>query len=188
MDDKEFMKRVAFIYGTVITVLAVVIACVGSYKSHDYHMTTESHDYVYEEIFIMEDTPIESQMPTEVPLIRTSQYVNLTFEEMDMLQQIAMIEARGEDAKGQALVMMVVLNRSKKDNQSIREVIFREGQFSTYGFGTYIPNEENNKALAMILDGWDESNGALFFCADGYNGREPLFQYGGHYFSKGLSK
>lgn len=120
----------------------------------------------------------------EVPIIRRSSYYSLTFEEMDLLQQLAMIEARGEDAIGQALVMRVVINRAIKWNKSIEEIIFAQGQFSTYGMGSYTPNENNNEAIGLIVDGWDESEGALYFCADGYNGKEPLFQHGGHYFSK----
>lgn len=120
----------------------------------------------------------------KVPLIHLSFYYPLTFKEMDLLQQLAMEEARGEDAKGQALVMRVVINRAIKWNKSIEEIIYATGQFSTYGIGSYVPNEANNEAIGMIVDGWDESEGALYFCADGYNGKEPLFKYGGHYFSK----
>jgi len=120
----------------------------------------------------------------KVPVIRLSFYYSLTFKEMDLLQQLAMEEARGEDAKGQALVMRVVINRAIKWNKSIEEIIYATGQFSTYGIGSYVPNEANNEAIGMIVDGWDESEGALYFCADGYNGKEPLFKYGGHYFSK----
>lgn len=127
------------------------------------------------------------QFPEEeykVPIIRMCVYYPLTFREMDLLQQLAMEEARGEDAKGQALVMRVVINRAIKWNKSIEEIIYATGQFSTYGIGSYVPNEANNEAIGMIVDGWDESEGALYFCADGYNGKEPLFKYGGHYFSK----
>ena len=120
----------------------------------------------------------------KVPVIHLSSYYSLSFEEMDLLQQLAMVEARGEDAIGQALVMRVVINRAMKHNKSIEEIIYAQGQFSTYGIGSYTPNENNNEAIGLIVDGWDESEGALYFCADGYNGKEPLFQYGGHYFSK----
>lgn len=127
---------------------------------------------------------VEKNTIPDVPYIRRSTYVNLTFEEMDLLQQIAMCEARGEDAKGQALVMRVVINRSRKTGKSIYDTIYARGQFATSGMGSYIPNEANNEAIGLITDGWDESRGALFFSADGYNGKEPLFKHGNHYFSK----
>ena len=189
MSDEQFYKMTARIYGAVIVVATVFAACVGSYQSHQYSMTTENNDYRYEELVAVEtETEDIEYVPTEVPTIRTSAYVNLTFEDMELLQQIAMIEARGEDAVGQALVMRVVLNRSQKNNMSIRDVIYAPGQFSTFGLGTYIPNDNCNEALEMILNGWDESQGAIYFCADGYNGKEPLFKHGGHYFSKGASR
>lgn len=137
-------------------------------------------------IIVPEEIPSgpEIKPVPEIPIIRTSSYVNLTFEEMDLLQQIAMCEARGEDAKGQALVMRVVINRSRKTGKSIYDTIYSRGQFSTNDMGTYIPNENNNEAIGLITDGWDESEGALYFCNYGYNGKEPLFKYGNHYFSK----
>lgn len=144
----------------------------------------QSISYVGEEDI---DEEIIYYFPEEeyiIPLIHLSSYYSLTFKEMDLLQQLAMEEARGEDAKGQALVMRVVINRAIKWNKSIEEIIYATGQFSTYGIGSYVPSEANNEAIGMIVDGWDESEGALYFCADGYNGNEPLFKYGGHYFSK----
>lgn len=144
----------------------------------------QSISYVGEEDIGEEIIYYFAEEDYEVPIIRRSSYYSLTFEEMDLLQQLAMIEARGEDAKGQALVMRVVINRAIKWNKSIEEIIYATGQFSTYGMGSHTPNENNNEAIGLIVDGWDESEGALYFCADGYNGKEPLFQYGGHYFSK----
>ena len=135
-------------------------------------------------MIISEPLVLEEQKAIgEVPIIRTSEYVNLTFEEMELLEQIAMAEAKGEGSKGMALVMCVVLNRSEKDGQSIREVIYRPGQFYTAGMEP--GSDACHEALAMIMDGWDESQGALFFNGGGYRaGCEPLFNYGNHYFSK----
>lgn len=187
MSDKEFEQRVAFITLTIIIILLVIAACFGSYESHNYTMTTESHIFYNEEV-------VELHYPEPVyepvPAIRMSNLYELSEEERYLLQQEAMAEARGEDAKGQALVMRVILNRyqSGRYGDSIKQVIYAPGQFSTAGVGSYVPNDNCNEALEMILNGWDESEGALYFCATGYNGKEPLFKHGGHYFSKGASK
>lgn len=123
------------------------------------------------------------QVISPVPLIRTTEYVNLTFEEMELLEEIAMAEAKGEGSKGMAFVMRVVLNRSLNDGMSIRDVIYKPGQFYTAGMEP--GSDECHEALAMVMDGWDESQGALFFNTGGYRqGKEPLFQYGNHYFTK----
>ena len=159
------------------------VACVGSYRSHNFHMST-TNPYMAPDVIIEVEQP-EIWFPVhKVPAIHMAAYPNLTFEEMELLQQIAMCEARGEDAKGQALVMRVVINRSQKYGQSIYNVIYAPGQFATAHMGEYIPNEANNEAIGIIIDGWDESEGALYFCNSGYNGKEPLFKYGNHYFSK----
>jgi hypothetical protein len=195
-ESREFAKRVIFWYGTVIIIIAVVIAIIGSYKSHEYHMSTVSHETLWEEVEVQE-VPEEIFVPSEVPLIRTTQYVNLTFEEMAFLQQIAMAEARGEDAYGQALVMRTVLIRSARTGKSIKEVFYAKGQFTTVNdpmFGHYEPNEANNQAIGMIIDGWtekdlpvdtewDTTKDLYYFAADGYpKYGEHAFQWGGHYF------
>lgn len=130
--------------------------------------------------------PMKCETISKVPLAREEDaWVNLTFEEMDLLEQIAYAEARGEGTKGMALVMRVVLNRSLRDNMSIRAVIFAENQFYTAGMTPNV-SEECHEALGMIIDGWDESEGACYFQRYGYSpwGTEELFKYGNHYFSK----
>ena len=142
-----------------------------------------------EEIYFFEEEDYE------IPVIHLNNYYHLTFEEQELLQQIAMAEARGEDAIGQALVMRAVINRYEMNNSSIREEIFKDGQFYVIGFGHYVPNDENNKALAMVLDGWNETmleteeewdrtKKVFYFGADGYPVYgEHAFRYGGHWFS-----
>ena len=209
-ESRIFVKRVIFWYGTVLIIIAVIIAVIGSYKSHEYHMDTVSHDTLWEEVcddlceehFGIQEVNVseiteEVFVPTEVPLIRTTEFVNLTFEEMAFLQQVAMAESRGEDAYGQALVMRTMLVRSYRTGMSLKEVFYAKGQFSTVNdpmFGHYIPNENNNKALGMILDGWtekdlpidtewDKTKEVYYFGANGYpNYGEKAFQWGGHYF------
>ena len=195
-ETRDFAKRVIFWYGTVIIIVAVVIAIIGSYKSHKYHMDTVNHETLWEEVEVQE-IPEEIFVPSDVPFVRTTEFVNLTFEEMAFLQQIAMAEARGEDAYGQALVMRTVLNRSYATGKSIQQVFYAPGQFTTVNdpmFGYYEPNEANNQAIGMIIDGWTEKDlqteyewdtdkEIYYFGANGYpNYGERAFRYGGHYF------
>lgn len=197
------MKRFIQFVGVIAIVTAVVIAGVGSYGSHSFTVQekppSELHDVPerlvdveYVEVTPATDYETEIFVPTEVPLIRTTEYVNLTFEEMELLERIAMAEAEGEDTVGKALIMVVVLNRSLADGQSIHDVIYREGQFATHRM--YIePSDDCHEALAMVMDGWNEQQiegewdrekKILFFLPSGYSPYgEPMFQYGGHYFS-----
>ena len=178
------MKRTLEIIASILVFCAASLAGIGSWQNQ-FNNPQVSRDVpmIIEEPIILHPDPTEFEVTSEIPLIRTSQYVNLTFEEMDLLEQIAMAEAKGEGSKGMAFVMRVVLNRSLHDGQSIRDVIYRPGQFYTAGMEP--GNDECHEALAMVMDGWDESQGALFFNGGGYRrGKEPLFQYGNHYFSK----
>ena len=178
------MKHTLEIIASILIFFAVSLAGIGSWE-HQFNSPQVSRDIpmIIDEPVILHPDPTEFEVTSEIPLIRTSQYVNLTFEEMDLLEQIAMAEAKGEGSKGMAFVMRVVLNRSLHDGQSIREVIYRPGQFYTAGMEP--GSDECHEALAMVMDGWDESQGALFFNRDGYRAeKEPLFQYGNHYFSK----
>lgn len=114
-------------------------------------------------------------------------------EESQMLMKLAMAEAEGESVEGKALVMLVVLNRVWSDDfpGTIEEVIFQPKQFSLVTEGgryyTTEPNEECREALELVMNGWDESGGALYFesCEGGSwhsENLEYLFQEGNHKF------
>ena len=102
-----------------------------------------------------------------------------SFNEEDecLLAKIAMAEAEGESTEGKAMVIMVVMNRveSKDFPDNIMDVIFDEGQFSPVKEGgrfyTTEPDEDCWAALDLIMQGWDESEGALYFEAI-YNGED----------------
>lgn len=92
-----------------------------------------------------------------------------------LLARLAMAEAEGESIEGKAMVIRVVLNREQRSDfpDTIEGVIFEEGQFTPVENGRFErvePNAECWAALDMVLiDGWDESEGALYFEAV-YNG------------------
>lgn len=111
--------------------------------------------------------------------------LDLTQGEQDLLEQVAMAEAEGEGATGMALVMRVVLNRADLEGLPLDNIIYKPSQFATDHMGDKEPSEDCHKALAMVIDGWDESQGAIYFNKGDYpNYGEPLFQYGNHYFSR----
>lgn len=116
-----------------------------------------------------------------------------SIEDSYMLMKIAMAEAESESVEGKALVMLVVLNRVWNDGfpGTVEEVIFQPEQFSPVMEGgryyTTEPNEECYEALELVMSGWDESQGALYFESEGKSdwhrkNLEFLFQYGNHYF------
>lgn len=156
-----------------------------------------------EETATDEETPTESE---EVSEIETSQATEpqtepptapptrLTFspEEELLLLKVGSCEAGNQGALGIALVMRVVLNRAETYGMSIHDVIYAPRQFSVVGCGKW----ENDyiapdapAALEAIKDGWNDSQGALFFCSPRANAWHRsaltyLFTAGGHEFYK----
>ena len=156
-----------FIIGVVFGVVFY-----GTYKAHTQTQIASEPETRIEYVYIEKETE---------PF-----YLNLTAEECDLLEQIAFAEAQGEGVRGMVLVMNVVLNRVDANGygDSIREVIFAEGQFYTEGMTPDV-SDECHEALALVLEGADFSQGALYFNKYGYReGKEPLFIYGHHYFTK----
>lgn len=89
-----------------------------------------------------------------------------------LLAKIAMAEAEGLSTKGKAFVVLCVLNRVESDYfpNSIKDVIFEYSygcyQFSPIGDGRWNavePDESCYEAVEMVANGWDESQGALYF-------------------------
>lgn len=109
-----------------------------------------------------------------------------------LLAKIAYAEAGGEDIEGQALVIRVVLNRVWSDEfpDTIPDVIFEPYQFAGVRSDAWdvidLPDTAW-KALELVESGWDESQGATYFCAGGESEWHQehlteLFRYGGHVF------
>lgn len=164
--------------GTFLIGIFIGVLITGSYFSHDYTMSTKPESTVYIYYSNESNEVAENEIPTD------EFYRTFTEEEIDLLEQIAMAEAENQGTKGKALVMCVVLNRAEQTGQSIKDVIYKPHAFYTEGMKA--GDDECHEAIAMICDGWDESEGALYFCSTGWNryGDEHLFKYNGHWFSK----
>lgn len=112
----------------------------------------------------------ESLSPEEVAKIPAAEAVlDLTDKEKEILLKIGMSE-RGLCGCPEciALVMCTILNRvdSPKFGSTIAKVVLSPEQFTPVANGTYYrarPNEQCYDALEMVLYGWDESQGALYY-------------------------
>lgn len=113
-----------------------------------------------------EETPEETEAETE----KEPERIEPDREDpmQYMVAKVTMAEAEGESLRGKALVAKVIYNRLESDlfPDTIPEVINQPGAFSCISGGRYDevePNEDCWEALEMVLNGWDESGGALFF-------------------------
>lgn len=116
---------------------------------------------------VTETVPVSMEPETTAPI--PVPVVELTEEEKTMLLKLGMAE-RGntECTECIAMVMRTVLNRVEagRFGKSIRSVIFAQDQFTPIGDGSYNkaePNERCYEALDMVIYGWDESQGALYY-------------------------
>lgn len=115
------------------------------------------------------DELVKEEVEEENILIGSSEF---GLEDALILHKISIAEAGGESVESMALIMLVVLNRANDDYfpDSIEEVVFQKvsgkAQFTPTVDGNYNdaqPNEKSEKAMELVLSGWDESNGALYF-------------------------
>ena len=133
---------------------------------------------IFEEIFsyfntlvmpLMETEP-ETEPATEPTVAETLPDVySFTEEEKLLLLKLGMAE-RGDTGcvECTALVMNTVLNRQADSRfpSSIKNIIYAQDQFTPVAEGTYEsaqPNELCQEALTMVIKGWDESQGALYY-------------------------
>ncbi|TDL34212.1 LysM peptidoglycan-binding domain-containing protein [Jeotgalibacillus sp. S-D1] len=97
----------------------------------------------------------------------------LNENELDLLSRLVHAEARGESYKGKAAVAAVILNRVESDEfpDSIEEVVYEtHGNGNIYAFEpvqngqiTKHADQESIDAAKDAMNGYDPSNGALFF-------------------------
>lgn len=159
-------------------------------------VTAEGHPREQTQQATITVTPITTQAtaaepePTYTSTIKSRDW---DAEDSKILLKIAMAEAEGESTEGKALVMLVVLNRVWSDQfpGTIEEVVFEPKQFSPVMEGgryyTTEPDEDCYEALEMVMHGWDESYGALYFeSCEGSSWHsehlEFLYQVGNHKF------
>ena len=117
--------------------------------------------------------------------------ISLTAEEEQLLMRVASLEAGNQGWIGMALVMNVILNRRQAWEKSINELVYDKGQFSVVGsekWNNGFIAAEAPIALQAVKNGWDGSQGALFFCAPSGRSqwmattRQYLFTAYGHEF------
>lgn len=126
------------------------------------------------------------------PQVQSNLFENkyeLSEADIDLMAATVYYEANTEDMQGKRLVCSVILNRMESESfpDDVSSVISQEGQFSTYKRAsnmadTDIPIDCYGAVLAE-LEGRTDSE-VLYFSSEGYNGNEPMYKYGNHYFSK----
>lgn len=144
-------------------------------------------------VMIPEDKAAE--IPADKDMIEQEPGMELKDDDY-ILKKLAMAEAEGEDVKGKALVMQVVLNRVRSIQfpDTVKEVVYQEGEFSPVINGRFEqaePDQGCKEALEMVKE---EQLGtlsmeAVYFESKGQStwhsrNLQYLFRHGNHYFYK----
>lgn len=177
------MKHTVLYLFTMLIGITVGIAAYGSYQAHtkSYHLETPKPERIIEYVYIETEPEVITEtvyIPYEEPFYR-----NLTEEDVYYLKDIAMREAEGEDATGQCWVMYCVICRAEAFGMSIKDVCLSSAFKTSASRSGLTPNENCERALAMIEEGWIPK--PLWFRRGSYheNLGTPLCQYGNHCFS-----
>ena len=189
----------------IFTILLLIVSIICFYESYKLNGEGNNNDYTEEEtinseeLFGNQNTAKENVQAINLVYTETQYKSKLSSYDEYLLAKIAMAEAEGETIEGKALVIMVVLNRTNDNSfpDTVNEVILQHNgdvyQFSPVASGRFYdvePNDDCWKALDMVYNGWDKSQGALYFesCKDNNTWHsknlELLFKYGGHRFYK----
>lgn len=152
-----------------------------------------------------EEENVETEIPAAKPepeilmvTVKTEETdLDLEYEELEILHKIVEAEAGSEDITGKMLVANVILNRvnSSRFPDTISEVVYQKqggkAQFSPTEDGTMETvhiSPETEEAVERVLNGEDNSNGALYFrsvkCTGTWHDRAliRLTEYGNHIF------
>lgn len=159
--------------------LCVGIAAYGSYKSHNYSMTTTPEvktEYVYIEK--------EPQIVTETVYIEVEPefYRNLTEDDCYYLMDLCMRESENQGVVGMLWVMYTAECRAEAYGLTYEQVWKSDAFSSSWGRRGIEPNEDCKMAISLFEEGWLPK--PLYFRAGHYHsfGTE-LCNVGSHYFS-----
>ncbi|MGB4658188.1 MAG: cell wall hydrolase [Mobilitalea sp.] len=149
----------------------------------------------------------ESASATEIESLSVEEeittIIDLTADEVQMLERIVQAEAGGEDMIGKILIANVIFNRIASEDfpDNVEDVIFQQKhgdyQFSPVSNDSYWSvsiSEDTEEAVMRALEGEDYSEGALYFMARKRTSASNaqwfdrnllwLFKHGGHEFYK----
>lgn len=153
------------IVASIVTVMVAGISKLAGIgrKDQDPQTTMEAS-----ETTTTEEQTTQLEITTEETTARLIGSMDWDADEFYMLANMAMAEAESEDTECKALVILVILNRvwSDKFPDTIKGVITQQNAFTPYWNGRYDrvePDDDCWDALDLVMSGWDESQGALYF-------------------------
>lgn len=133
-----------------------------------------------------------SEKVEDIPIVEiggASNEITLSQYEIELIATVTMAEAEGESELGQRLVIDTILNRVDHDRfpSTVHAVVHQKNQFSVIGSDRIKRCYPKAEIIALVKEELvSRTNSEVVFFRGGHYGRygTPLFQVGGHYFSK----
>lgn len=177
------MKHTINYLFTMIVGIAVGIAAYGSYKSHNYSMSTEKPEPQIEYIYIEAEPITEVVTETIYVEVEPEFFRNIPEEDGYYLKDLVMAEGEGEGINGMLWLMYTAECRKETYGlDSYKEVWESDAFASSRGRRGIEPNEDCLRAYEIFVEGWTPR--PLYFRAGQYHSfGTPLCQVGDHYFS-----
>lgn len=139
----------------------------------------------------LDTTPTTVEAPAETrPPVASSVCESISEEDQELLARVAYLEAPSQGWEGMAVIVNVILNRANLYGASIHDIVYSPGQFAvTDLISSCTPPQDAYTAVWAVMQGWDASAGALYFCSPAHNGWHKahltyLFSAWGHEFYK----
>lgn len=197
------MRNKSDVYFLIFIVVFSIHLFTSIIKSNATTVVVTNDTEIYQEVTIennqtdIDDT--NEEIEEEIPEVLNNDIENelsllydLSEEDKYLLMKVTMSEAENQGLYGKLLVMKVIMNRYDSDrfSDTIYDIVYAPGQFAgttTSKYKNLEPDEECYEALNMILYGWNESEGALYFHNDNCESFSSwnsnfLFKYKDHSF------
>lgn len=136
------------------------------------------------------EAPVQPQSEIALPPTASSVCEVLSAEDQELLARVAYLEAPSQGWEGMAVIVNVILNRANLYGASVHDIVYSPGQFAvTNLIPTCTPPQDAYTAVWAVMQGWDASAGALYFCSPAHNSWHKshltyLFSAWGHEFYK----
>lgn len=148
-------------------------------------------NYTAEKVIVAEtETQMQTQTEPEIPPVASAVCESISAEDQELLAKVAYLEAPSQGWEGMAVIINVILNRANLYGASVHDIVYSPGQFAvTDLIPGCTPTQDAYTAVWAVMQGWDASAGALYFCSPAHNSWHSshltyLFTGWGHEFYK----
>lgn len=200
-EKRDIFKNILLGYSAIMSTVFLIFLATFGFDKPEISAETETTAYIEETTTTdigscetLEQITVGQVEETTTPEIETTieattEAISLYSEEdIELLALVMLAEAEGEDEYGRRLVVSTILNRvdSEKYPNTIREVVYQKGQFSSMFNGRadrVVVTDEAREQVRKELESRTNYDVLYFRMYRYHSWGTPLFVHGCHYFS-----